>query len=478
MRQPEPRLYDLSVGTGADRLLPPLRSPRDRSGRFMNYARTVTTAPTSWRQPSSEGEVAACVAEAAREGRRLHVVGSGHSWSEIAAPDGVAVTLDRLSGVVARGEGWARVRAGTRLRDLNRALALGGEALPILGSISQQSLAGAIATGTHGSSLAHGNLSSLVLGARLITGEGTLLEIGPSDERLDAVRVHLGALGAITELTVRTEPAFHLAEAPERIAVEKVGARVEEIGGSAEYVKVWWVPHTPTALILRYERTTEPMTRRPSPAMERLIENWLVHRGLIPAWFAWNRRRPDGVPRFNALIDRTLGTKRRIGPSDLMFNTPDPPLHYETEAAVPLAAGGEAFERTVGLIDRAGVRVNFIVELRYVKGDEAWMSPAYGGDVVQLGAYTALPAHRRAYFEAFWGEMRALGARPHWGKEMDHSAGEIRALYPMAERFIALREELDPGRVFANRFLDRVLDDGEPAAGPVPESRAQVSRLG
>jgi FAD/FMN-containing dehydrogenase len=345
-------------------------------------------------------------------------------------------------------------------------LALNGEALPILGSISQQSVAGAVATGTHGSSLVHGNLSSLVLGARLISGEGSLVEIGPADERLDGVRVHLGALGAITEVTLRTEPAFDLVETAERVPVERVGTRVQEISGSAEYVKLWWVPHTPTALVLRYERTTDPMTRRPSPATERLIENWLMHRALVPAWFAWHRRRPEGVPRFNAFIDRSLGTKRRVGPSDLMFNTPDPALHYETEAAVPLAAGGEAFERTVALIERVGVRVNFIVELRYVKGDKGWMSPAYGGDVVQLGAYTALPGHRRAYFDAFWEEMRALGARPHWGKEMDHTGAEIRALYPMAKRFIALRDDLDPDRVFANPFLDRVLGEGDIA--PIP----------
>ena len=117
----------------------------------------------------------------------------------------------------------------------------------------------------------------------------------------------------------------------------------------------------------------------------------------------------------------------------------------------------EAFERTVRLIDRLGLRVNFIVELRYVRGDSGWMSPAYGGDVVQLGAYTAIAAQRRAYFDTFWQEMRPLGARPHWGKELDHGAEEIRSIYPMAERFVALRQDLDPRRVFANEFLDRVL---------------------
>jgi L-gulono-1,4-lactone dehydrogenase len=180
---------------------------------------------------------------------------------------------------------------------------------------------------------------------------------------------------------------------------------------------------------------------------------------VLPAWTAWHRRRPDSVPFFNAVVGRTLVKKRRVGPSTLMLTTPDPALHYETEAALPLTAGEEAFERTVNLIDRVGVRVNHLVELRYVQGDRGWMSPAHGGDSVQLGAYTALPAQRRAYFDAFWQEMRALGARPHWGKEMDHMAAEIRSLYPMAERFCALRETLDPARVFANRFLDRVLGE-------------------
>lgn len=452
---------------GADRLSPRLRSARDRSGRFVNYSRTVTATPARWRAPRSEDELAAFVAAAAREGRRLHVVGAGHSWSEIAAPQEEAVTLDGFSGVLARGDGWARVRAGTRLRELNRSLARDGEALPILGSISQQSVAGAIATGTHGSSLVHCNLSSLVLGARLITGTGSPLEIGPRDERLDGVRVHLGALGAISEVTLRTEPAFDLLETVERVPVEQVGARLQELGASAEYVKLWWVPYTPNALVLRYERTTEPRTRWPSVETERLIEDWLMHRALLPTWLAWLRRHPDGVRRFNQLTDRMLGTKRRVGPSDVMFNTPDPVLHYETEAALPLSVAGEAFERTVAMIDRIGVPVSFIVELRYVKGDEGWMSPAYGGDVVQLGAYTALAAHRRVYCDAFWEEMRELGARPHWGKEMDHTGAEIRELYPMAGRFLELREELDPGRVFANPFLDRVLGEGETAPAPL-----------
>jgi FAD/FMN-containing dehydrogenase len=457
-------MTELRARLRLEALEPPLRSPRDRAGRFVNYSKTVTASPTAWREPSSEEEIARCVADAGASGQRLHVVGAGHSWSPIAAPDGIAVTLDRFTGIVQRNEGSVTVRAGTRLRDLNRLLAQSGEALPILGSIAQQSVAGAIATGTHGSSLTHGNLSSLVIGARLIAGDGSVREIGESDQRLNAVRVHLGALGAITELTLRTVPAFRLTETIDGVPVRTATARVEEIGRSAEYVKVWWLPHTPSALVLRYERTADAVTRHPSPGTERFIENWLVHRAVLPATSAWLRRRPAVVPRFNAIIGRTLVKPRRVGPSPLMLSTPDPALHYETEAAVPLAAGGEAFERTVRLIDRLGVRVNHLVELRYVGGDSGFMSPAYGGNTVQLGAYTALPGHRRAYFEAFWHEMRQLGARPHWGKELDHDAAQIRSLYPMTDRFVAVRDALDPRHLFSNPFLERIFGSDEPNA--------------
>jgi FAD/FMN-containing dehydrogenase len=444
------------MSLGIARLEPSLSFPRDHKGRFVNYAGTVTVTPVAWEAPSSENEVAKCVADAAASARRVRVVGAGHSWSAIAAPEDIAVTLDHLSGIVARGPGWARVRSGTRLRHLTQALAAQGETLPIVASIAQQSVAGAVATGTHGSSLMHGNLSSLVLGARLVTGDGSMLDIAEGDERLDAVRVHLGALGAVTELTLRTTPSFNLAETVEPIPVHRVARQVEELGRSAEYAKVWWMPHTPNALAFRYERTAESMTRRPSPETQRLIENWLP-RAILPPIFAWHRHRTDGVPAFNRFASRWLVKKRRVGPSTLMLTTPEPIRHHETEAAVPLSAGGEAFGRVVDLIDRLGLRVNFILELRYARGDTAWMSTAYGGDVVHLGACTGITGQRHAYFDAFWREMRRLGGRPHWAKEMAHEAAEISSLYPMVSRFVALRDELDPQRVFANRFLDRTL---------------------
>jgi len=433
----------------------PLTQPRDRDGRFVNWSRTVTSRPASWELPETEDAIVRCVRDAAAGGRRVRVVGAGHSWSQIAVPDDIAVSLDDWSGVIAEGTGTVTVRAGTRLRDLNAALAARGLALPILGSIAQQSVAGAVGTGTHGSSLVHGNLSSLVESARLVSGSGEVVDLAAGDERLDGVRVHLGALGVITRLTLRVVPAFRLAETVERIPAGDVAPRLEEIGRSAEYVKVWWLPHTPHALVFRYERTGDPAGRR--PRTDRWIDDRVVHRALLPAVFALSNRRPATVPFWNRVMAPTLVRPRRVGASTLMLSTPDPVRHDETEAAIPLGRAGEAFDQAVDLVEATAVRVNFITELRFVRGDGGWLSPASGGDVVQLGAYTALTADRDRYFAEFWRRMRPLGARPHWGKQLDHSAAELRALYPQLPRFTALRDALDPDRVFANPFVDRVL---------------------
>ena len=432
--------------------------PHDREGRFANWSRSVSSRPVVWHEPNSEQEIAAVVQNAFASKQRVRVVGAGHSWSAIAAPEEIALSLDRWSGIAGEAPGTVTVRAGTRLQDLNAELAERGLALPILGSITRQSIAGAIATGTHGSSLSHGNLASLVVGMRLLTGSGEVLDLAADDERLDGARVHLGAIGAVTRVTLRVVPEFRLAQVIEGVPIGEVSSKLEAIGRSAEFVKVWWLPHTPLAYIYRYERTDEPPSRRPTPEAERWFEDRVMHAVVLPLAFAAHRWRPAMIPPWNrAMMRMFLEKQRRVGRSDAMLTTAMPVRHRETEAVVPLASAGEAFDRLVRLIDTESVRVNMIVELRFVRGDNGWMSPAQGGDVVQLGAYAGETQEVDRYFAEFWGQMRELGARPHWGKEMDHTAAEIGTLWPLASRFGELRDALDPGRVFANAFLDRAL---------------------
>jgi FAD/FMN-containing dehydrogenase len=421
--------------------------------RFTNWGKTVTTRPTAWLAPASEDEVIAAVRGA--EGQRLRVVGGGHSWSAIGAPEQVAITLDNLAGVIARDATTVTVRAGTRLRDLNAALSAEGQALPIVGSIAAQAIAGAIATGTHGSSLVHGNLSSFVERVRLIDGRGNTVEIGAGDPRLAAARVHLGALGIVTELTLRIVPAFHLAETIELFRIADLPAQLASIAGSSEFVKVWWMPHTRYAHIFRYARTDELPSRKPDPVRQRWIDENIMHAWVFPAVLRLGLL-PGSIPPINHMIAKGFMQPRRVGISTLMLSTPMPVRHRESEAALPMSRAGEAVERIIDMVERDRLVVNFPLEIRFVRGDEAWMSPAFGADTCQIGAYCWGP-RATPYFAAFWREMRALDARPHWGKELDHTVEETRALWPRSNSFLALRDELDPDRVFASDFHSRVL---------------------
>ena len=420
--------------------------------RFVNWAKNVRSRPAVWQSPADEAALGELVRGAG--GRTVRVVGAGHSWSAIAAPDQIAVMIEQLAGVVRCDDTRVTVRAGTRLRELNDALAAAGRALPIMGSVSAQTIAGMIATGTHGSSLVHGNLSSLVEGLRLIDGRGELHVLAGDDPRLAGARVHLGALGIVTEVTLRIGPAFQLAETVEVLPIGEVPAALAAIARSAEYVKIWWMPHTPFASVFRYERTAEATSVRPSPVRQRRIDDHL-HTWLFPALLRLGRLRPLVAP-ISGAVARSFARGRRVGPSPLMLSTPMPARHRETEAAMPLARAGEAIERVVRRIDRDRLTVNFPLEARFVRGDDAWLSPAYGGDTCQLGAYCHGPGSN-AYFAAFWREMRELGARPHWGKELDHTAEEVRAAWPRAGAFLALRDQLDPARVFASACHTRLL---------------------
>lgn len=416
--------------------------------------------PRAWHLPASEQEVVRLVAGAAADRRRLRVVGAGHSFSRIAAPDDDAVSLDALAGPVDVHDDRTRVTvpAGMRLRDLSAVLAGRGLALPIVGSIQSQSVAGAIATGTHGSSLRHPNLAGLVTAVRLVDGTGRVVALDEADPRVAGARVHLGALGIVTQLTLRVQAARTLCQVVEDVPVAAVPEILVDVAHSAEYVKVWWLPHARTAQVIRYDATERPVTRWPSVAMRRRLDDRVMHAAVFPALIGLQRRRPQVTAAVNRFLSsRYLGPRVQAGRDTLMLTTPMPFRHRETEAALPLGRAPEAVAQVLGLFADGRPAVNFPLEIRFVAGDDTWLSPAFGADACQIGAYCTDIGDCETYFAAFWTVMRSQGARPHWGKELDHDAAELRALYPEYDRFTALRDDLDPHRVFGGTLHEQLL---------------------
>lgn len=427
------------------------------NARYQNWGRTASCRPNSIVAPTSEKDVASTVRTAARRGLRVKVVGAGHSWSPIAMTDGVLVSLDALDGVLAvdRARGQITVEGGMRLARLTEALDSRGLALPVLGSISEQSIAGAISTATHGSSLVWGNLASLVKGLRLVTSTGDVVDLHEGDPRLPAFRVGLGALGIITRVTLAVVPAFRLEETVELVPFERGASEVEGLFRSAEYAKAWWLPHTEVMVTFRYRRTDAEPTER---FVARFVDHRVLNGVVFPAFLAAGRRFPARIPELNrAVVTRVFRPGRRVARSDRALNLAMPPVHRETEQGVALERSQEALRALARTIDSEGLRSNFITELRAVPADDAWMSPAYGRDTCQLGAYTGHHAGADRFLRRAKEVLWAHDGRPHWGKELDVSADDVLARWPRAAEFVALRRELDPRGLFSNEFLDLVL---------------------
>jgi FAD/FMN-containing dehydrogenase len=423
---------------------------------FRNWAGNVRATATRV-SARDAGDVARAIRDAAGRGGRVKVVGSGHSWSAIARPEDVWLDVSALREVGPVEGGRVTVGGGARLGDVVEALFSQGYSPKILGSITAQTVAGALATGTHGSSLQHGILAASVRELTLVDGLGDVRTLHDGDAELDAARVALGALGVVTSVTLAVDRAFRLREEVSLVPVDDVAGTLVEIGRSAEYVKVWWLPHTPVAVVFRYTRTEEPVAA-PGP-WSRSFDERVVNRWLFPALLAAGRAMPPFVDVVNRVVTSLyLKPKITVDRMDRQLTLAMPPVHRESEWSVPLDRGGEAFDRVRRVIRDERLHVGFITELRFVKGDESWMSPAYGGDRVAVGVYTHESSTREGYFRAAREALADLAPRPHWGKEHDGvGPSDVDRAWPRAADFRALTRTFDPGGAFRNAWLDDVV---------------------
>ncbi len=423
---------------------------------FRNWARTVESRPAAWARPTSEKQIATIVRHVRDRRGRLKVCGARHSWSDIAAGTDIQMDLTELERVISVDRNAKRVTAaaGCPLHVLLDVLASHGLAMPVLGSISEQTLAGLTATATHGSTLRVGNISSLVEGMRLVTGTGEVLDLGPDDPRLPGARVHLGALGVITQLTLKVRDAFRLEERREVMPFDAAAERIHDICKEHAFAKLWWLPHTDDAMIFTYDETEAAGERS---AVAWAVDGWVNNRA-FPALLQVGRTFPNVIPRINRVVNKVHFTPSvRRGRSDHMLQLVMPPRHREAEIAFDAIHTAEVLRATRDVVHADGARVDFIVELRFVKGDHNWMSPAFGRDTCQLLIGGTHSPDIDRVFDAFQSMGALYDARPHWGKELRLTPERVTQLYPHADDFRALARTFDPDGVFRNPFLDAVL---------------------
>ena len=413
-------------------------------------------APARIERPRARHSVIAALHRAARDGLAVRVAGAGHSFSAAACTDGVLLRLDALDRILDADpeSGLVRVEAGIRLRRLNEQLLALGLALPNLGDIDAQSLAGALATGTHGTGGELPNLSAAVEAMELVLADGSQLTLTAADgDLLRAARVGLGALGVVVAVTLRCVPAFRLHAVDEPMPLHRVLDELDDRVADAEHFELWTFPHSGVA-ITRTNRRTDFVARPPGRA-RTYIDEVLLENHALSALNRVGRRAPGAIPALNRLAGGLASRRVRVDESFRIFASERRVRFEETEVAVPRERAREALETCREILERHPV--GFPVELRFSAADDALLSPAYGRPT----AYLAAHVFRGVPFAGALGEtesaLLAMDGRPHWGKRSWADAAELAGRYPRWHAFAAARAELDPGGRFATPWTERML---------------------
>lgn len=385
---------------------------------WANWSGRARTDAADLRFVRSVDDVRAIVAAATAAGRHVRAAGSGHSHFPLVPTDDVILDVSGLAGVVGVTTGpdgvvAARVRAGTTIAALGRPLHDAGVALANQGDIDRQTIAGATATGTHGTGKDLRNLSAAVVGLHLVTADGDLVRCA-GDERpelLHAARLGLGAFGVVVEIELAVVPAFRLTEQSWRLPYDEARARTPELVAAHRHFEFFWYPQRDVAVAKAIDVTDTPARYPVADEGERTAWSYEV----LP-----NHR---------------------------------PNLHTEMEFAVPVESSLECLDEIRSLLRSDFTDVRWPVEYRTIAADDVWLSQAYGGDVATISVHEGVDTDDTPYFAACEQVFRRYGGRPHWGKVHYLDQTDLRNAHPRWDDWWQHRDAVDPTGTFLNNRL-------------------------
>ncbi|MFF9038402.1 FAD-binding protein [Streptomyces sp. NPDC014892] len=406
-----------------------------------NWAGNITYTAGELHRPDSVDALRALVTGS----ERVRVLGSGHSFNEIAepGPEGVLLSLTGLAPEIEvdTAARTVRVGGGVRYAELARAVHAHGLALHNMASLPHISVAGSVATGTHGSGDGNGPLAAAVREVELVTADGTTLTISRGDDRFGGAVTSLGALGVVTALTLDLEPAF---EVGQRVYGELplTGLDFDAVSAAAYSVSLftrWQHSGFDQAWVKGRVDRAEADFPWAAPATEAMHP--------VPGMPAVNCTEQFGVP----------GPWHERLPHFRAEFTPSSGDELQSEYLLPRAFALEALHALDG-VRHVVAPVLQVCEVRTVAADEQWLSPAHGRDTVALHfTWIADPAPVLPVVRRVEEVLAPFAARPHWGKVFTVSAADLGALYPRLGDFRALAEVLDPAGKFRNTFVREVL---------------------
>ncbi len=432
---------------------PPAPPTTDANGRLLwrNWSGIQRSYPALRWAPQSVDELAAKIAS---QPGPIRAVGAGHSFMPLVPTNGTLITLDGLSGVVSHDaiQQTALVNAGTRLGDLGPALAAIGQEMPNLPDINKQSLAGGLATATHGTGRAFKALHGEVRSLQIITAQGQVLDCDAhrNSNLFHAARVGLGAFGIVTQVELQNRPLQRVLKQTYVIPTEAAIAQWPTLIKQHRNVEFYAVPFTGLAAIITADETELPAKPRgPDQDTETLMD---LKRLRDLFGFSSTVRR-----RVAQAMMKDLPPEEAIDEGWKLLSNERPVRFNEMEYHFPLENQLAALREVLAAIEAHRPDVFFPIEVRVIDQDDAWLSPFNWGVSGSIAVHAYYQDDYQFLFDLIEPIFRKHGGRPHWGKLNSLRAADFAALYPRWRDAMAVRKQIDPQGRFLNDYLKTVM---------------------
>ncbi|MGH2837949.1 MAG: D-arabinono-1,4-lactone oxidase, partial [Thermoleophilaceae bacterium] len=354
---------------------------------WRNWSGEQHCAPERIERPQSEDAVADAVRRAVAESRRVRVSASGHSFTDIACTDDVMLRLDALDRVVSHEGELVEVEAGITLHRLGKELADRGLAMENQGDIDRQQLAGAISTATHGTGIGFPNLSAQVVGLRLVTADGAVHDVSEKadPDLFRAARVSLGALGVITRVTLRCVPLFTLTRLDLPRDLDETLEAIDDLVDTNDHFEFYGFPYTGRVMTRESERSDRET--EPTEPWKRWLNDVVAENVVPAAIFRVGRAAPSVIPALNRRIVPLMQPSKVVDHAYRVYASRRNILFTEMEYGIPRPAAAEAVRRLVDLIERRRLAVSMPYEVRFTRGDDAFLSTASGRDTCYIAVH-------------------------------------------------------------------------------------------
>jgi FAD-linked oxidoreductase len=435
---------------------PPSPPQTDATGHLLwrNWSGIQSSYPASRAAPANEDELATVLKAAPGP---IRPVGAGHSFMPLVPTAGTLLSLDRMSGMTEHDPLalTAKVRAGTRLGELGPALAAIGQEMPNLPDINKQSVGGALGTATHGTGRGLKAIHGEVLGLRLMTAAGEILDCSADQhpEIFNAARVNLGAFGVITEVTLQNRALTRVHKHVEIRDYRQTCDDWPRLKAAHRNVEFYAIPFTGKAAVITADETNAPQKPR-GPDTDAAATMELKSLRDTLGW----------APPLRRFVAQKLIAD--IQPQDMVDEgwkllSNDRPIRFnEMEFHLPEDAQIAVLKEVVATIEAHRSDVFFPIEVRAIEADDAWLSPFYQRPSGSVAVHAYYKDDYGFLFELIEPIFRRHEGRPHWGKLNSLTAADFPSLYPRWKDAMQVRASLDPGGRFLNAYLRKALLDG------------------